>query len=155
MASSEFIDLRSNDVILKAAEYLRMLPDWKRSPGKLRTGYVEFGEILSRALVSLYCRLEGKVDSEKFDIHEACLANDDDEGGGSSVAREFPAMVADKHFEALNLWHLELAIVQDAFERVTVSVEDTDMGAIAHVLSSRFHDLVESCPFPESPAHEA
>lgn len=146
MATGDFIDLRSNEVILKAAEYLRMLPEWKRSPGKLRSGYVEFGETLSRALVALYCRLEGKPDADKFEVFETITPREE-------TAQEHPVGGADfAQLEGkLNAWHLELAIVQDAFERVTVSIsEDADMGAIAHVLTRRFHDLVENMPFPET-----
>lgn len=62
---------------------------------------------------------------------------------------------ADYH-DRLDAWHLELSIVQDAFERVSVAIsEDQEVGAIAHVLSACFHDLVEKCPFPERSGNEA
>lgn len=58
--------------------------------------------------------------------------------------------MAEQNYEALlNAWHLELAIVQDAFDQVVIGLTDeTKYGSIAHVLSYRFHELVETCPFP-------
>lgn len=64
-------------------------------------------------------------------------------------------MAESEYTRKLNEWHLELAIVQGAFERVSLSIEDHDMAEISHVLSVRFHDLVEKCPFPERSGNEA
>lgn len=58
-------------------------------------------------------------------------------------------MAETNYAASLNAWHLELAIVQDAFDQVVIGLTDeTKYGAIAHVLSHRFHELVEECPFP-------
>ena len=42
MAGFEYSDLKGNGVLLKAVEYLRMLPKWKEQPGTLRSGFVEY-----------------------------------------------------------------------------------------------------------------
>ena len=54
------------------------------------------------------------------------------------------------HADQLNLWHLELAIVDQAISRVFLDLSDFDeeLGAMGHVLGLRLHALVESCPFP-------
>ena len=54
------------------------------------------------------------------------------------------------HVDQLNLWHLELAIVEQAISRVFLDLSDFDeeLGAMGHVLGLRLHALVESCPFP-------
>lgn len=54
------------------------------------------------------------------------------------------------HADQLNLWHLELAIVEQAISRVFLDLSDFDeeLGAMGHVLGLRLHALVESCPFP-------
>ena len=61
------------------------------------------------------------------------------------------------HADQLNLWHLELAIVEQAISRVFLDLSDFDeeLGAIGHVLGLRLHALVESCPFPSANIQQA
>jgi hypothetical protein len=55
-----------------------------------------------------------------------------------------------QHWEDLNTWHLELAILADAIEHVLAGIEEPfGLSATAHVLKNRLLDLVESCPFPK------
>ena len=55
------------------------------------------------------------------------------------------------HREALNVWHLDLAIVADALEHVLMTIEEPQgLSATAYVLRTRLVELVESCPFPEA-----
>ncbi len=61
-------------------------------------------------------------------------------------------MAKSEYHSKLNEWHLELAIAVSALERLLVIQDDDDTGALGHVLKTRFRDLVESCPFPESDA---
>jgi hypothetical protein len=54
------------------------------------------------------------------------------------------------HAERLNVWHLDLAILADAIEHVLTGIEEPiGLSATAHILKSRLHELVESCPFPD------
>lgn len=54
------------------------------------------------------------------------------------------------HWEALNTWHLDLAIVADAIDHVLCSIEEPmGLSATAHVLKNRLVELVENCPFPD------
>jgi hypothetical protein len=56
------------------------------------------------------------------------------------------------HWEQLNAWHLQLSIVADAIEHLLLDLEEPEgLSATAHVVKLRLRDLVESCPFPESP----
>lgn len=57
-----------------------------------------------------------------------------------------------EYLSKLNEWHMELAIAVSALEQMFVRSDDDDTGAMGHVLRTRFRDLVESCPFPESDA---
>jgi hypothetical protein len=54
------------------------------------------------------------------------------------------------HWDDLNTWHLDLAIVADAIGHVLTCVEDPHgLSATAYVLKNRLHELVEACPFPD------
>lgn len=58
-------------------------------------------------------------------------------------------MATDNYGVKLNSWHLELAILQSAIDRLSIDLcEDEKHGSTLHVLSFRFHQLVEECPFP-------
>jgi hypothetical protein len=59
-------------------------------------------------------------------------------------------MARSEYHSKLNEWHLELAIAVSALERLLVLQDDDDTGSLGHVLKTRFHQLVESCPFPEA-----
>lgn len=151
MAGIEYIDLQGNEVILKAVEYLRMLPEWKAKPGKLRTGHVEYCELIARHLINLYCHLEGKPLTEKIELNETInpLAQERDE----RAAQRNEEATLKGFSEVLNKWHLELAIVDTGIDHVVSSIDgDEAMGAIGYVLKNRLHHLVESCPFPH-PVH--
>ncbi len=55
------------------------------------------------------------------------------------------------HWERLNTWYLDLAIVADAIGHVLQDIEEPEgLSAVAHVLRQRLGELVESCPFPDS-----
>lgn len=149
MADLNFTDLTGNNSLLAAVEYLRMLPEWKAKPGKLRTGYVEFAENIAKHLLSRYCELEGKPFLEKMELDVM----------HNPIAQENEARfaLADKeaafrsYSEKLNAWHLELAIAQKAMEHVFTVVEpEESVGCVAHVLRDRLSQLVDTCPFPGS-----
>lgn len=54
------------------------------------------------------------------------------------------------HWDRLNTWHLDLAIVVDAIDHVLSCIEEPEgLSATAYVLRTRLVELVESCPFPE------
>lgn len=54
------------------------------------------------------------------------------------------------HWEHLNAWHLDLAILADAIDHALGGIEDPPgLSATAHVLKTRLAELVESCPFPD------
>ncbi|KVW98055.1 hypothetical protein [Thiobacillus denitrificans] len=56
-----------------------------------------------------------------------------------------------RHWERLNTWHTELAIVADAIEHVLTGIEEPQgLSATAHVLKNRLLALVEDCPFPDN-----
>ena len=53
------------------------------------------------------------------------------------------------HWERLNTWHTDLAILADAIAHVMGGIEEPDgLSATAHVLKNRLLELVDSCPFP-------
>jgi hypothetical protein len=55
------------------------------------------------------------------------------------------------HWEDLNTWHLELAIVADAIRHALQAIEEPEgLSATAYVLRTRLDELVASCPFPEA-----
>lgn len=57
------------------------------------------------------------------------------------------------HWEALNAWHLELAILADAIGHVLQGIEEPEgLSANAYVLRTRLDALVAACPFPEEVA---
>jgi len=147
MAGHDYIELQGNECILKAVEYLRMLPEWKSKPAKLRTGYVEFAEVLSRHLINLYCKLEGKPLTEKLELDAITNPLQLDLEQKRAAADE--ATILKSHTERLNSWHLDLSLVETGLSHVVSTIEDDEaMSAIGCILSNRFHDLVESCPFP-------
>lgn len=54
-------------------------------------------------------------------------------------------------WEALNTWHLDLAILADALGHVLQGIEEPEgLSATAYVLRRRLDELVASCPFPEA-----
>lgn len=147
MATFEYSELEGNGAILKAVEYLRMLPEWKAKPGKFRTGHVEFCQVLARHLVNLYCTLEGKPLVEKIELSEAI-----DPLKSEAVAQEQLRSVDSKVTEydrQLNEWHLELAMLRDLVNELLSQMDgDEWMKSAGHIAGSRFSHLVESCPFP-------
>lgn len=147
MADSDCIELQGNEVILKAAEWLRMLPEWKAKPGKFRSGHVDYGDLIARHLVNLYCQLEGKPLAEKIELFDAVdpIAQEREERAKDREDQES----LKRFFHLLNAWHLELSQVQMGMRRVIGEVDDGDFSAIGHVLNHRFFDLVENCPFPD------
>lgn len=55
------------------------------------------------------------------------------------------------HWDDLNTWHLELAILADAIAHALQAVEEPQgLSATAYVLRTRLAALVASCPFPEA-----
>ncbi|MDP3412253.1 MAG: hypothetical protein Q8S16_03540 [Polaromonas sp.] len=55
------------------------------------------------------------------------------------------------HWEALNTWHLQLAILADAIGHTLTGIEEPEgLSATAYVLHRQLAALVESCPFPEA-----
>jgi hypothetical protein len=149
MAAFEYTELQGNEVILRAVEYLRMLPEWKAKPAKLRTGHVEFCEVIARHLVNLYCQLEGKPLTEKIELNDT--ANPLIQEKQHEAARVQDRAALDGFTRQLNEWHLELAIVQKGLNLVLNSQQledDEELSSVGYVLKHRLHDLVESCPFP-------
>lgn len=54
------------------------------------------------------------------------------------------------HWDLLNTWHTQLAIVADAIGHILQGIEEPEgLSATAYVLRSRLDELVEACPFPE------
>ena len=148
MAANDYIELQGNECILKAVEYLRMLPEWKAKPAKLRAGYVEFGEVIARHLLNLYCSLEGKpfVEKLELDVTTNPLALEREEQAKERSQRQ----TLDDYRRTIDKWHLELAIVNTGLGHVVSTIDDEPMGAIGHVLTGRLFDLVETFPFPQS-----
>ena len=148
MAAIEYSDLSGNESILKAVEYLRMLPEWKAKPAKLRSGYVEFGEVIARHLVNLYCNLEGKPLLEKIDLDE--LTNPLLQEKEFERAHLDDIAVNQAYAKRLDAWHIELSIVQKGIQLVLDEMPDEDerLGAVSHVMQRRFLELIESCPWP-------
>jgi len=149
MASFEYSELEGNGSILKAVEYLRMLPKWKEKPGTLRSGYVEYAEILCRHLLSLYGKLEGKPLAEVIELSETL-----DPIKAERVAQVELENVGGKVKEydrALNEWHLELAMLRDLVNELLWQMEGAEwMKSASHIAGHRFSHLVETCPFPSS-----
>lgn len=145
MADFDYNDLAGNECLLRAVEYLRMLPEWKGKPAKLRTGFVEYGEVIARHVLNLYCQLEGKPLTEKIELSDACNPLADE------VASRRPASLQ-QYSERLNAWHLKLAGVRDVvghvFDELDRDAPDW-MRSTAQLSQERFDDLVENCPFPE------
>lgn len=53
------------------------------------------------------------------------------------------------YLEAVNAWHLELAIVEDVFAHLLAQVEGPEwVSSVGHVACLRLRDLVEGFPFP-------
>lgn len=150
MADLDFSDLSGNKPLLAAVEYLRMLPQWKEKPGKLRTGYCEFAEHISKHLLMIYCKLEGKTFDEKMELDD--LANPIIAEKAAAFALADRDASARAFVEKLNAWHLDLAIVQKGMEHVLIAadIQDEGVDCVASVLRDRLSYLVESCPFPGS-----
>lgn len=146
MADLEYNDLEGNESLLRAVEYLRMLPEWKAKPGKLRTGYAEFAEVIARHLVNIYCQLEGKTLTEKIELSEQLNPLQEDR-----VQRQ-PDGQLKQYLEQLNAWHLRLAVVRDVVGHVFDELDPDApewMQSTALLAQEQFSDLVESCPFPK------
>lgn len=150
MAGFEYTELQGNEVLLKAVEYLRMLPEWKAKPGKLRTGHVEYCELVARHLVNLYCNLEGKPTTEKIDLDE--VTNPLKAERAAQDQLEAVAGDLKAYSDKLNVWHLQLAALMDIVGHVFDEMEDVPdwMSSTAMMCQERFLHLVESCPFPKS-----
>lgn len=57
--------------------------------------------------------------------------------------------MSETYFDKLNRWHLDLAILQSAVDHLVSSLEESEgVHSTARVLSDRFDQLVQSCPFP-------
>lgn len=149
MAGLEYSELQGNECILKAVEYLRMLPKWKEKPGTLRSGFVEYAELLARHLVKLYGDLEGKPISEVIELSETI-----DPIKAEKVAQVELQNVDGKVKEydrALNEWHLELAMLRDLVNELLWQMEGEEwMKSAGHIAGNRFSHLVETCPFPKA-----
>lgn len=146
MAGCEYSDLKGNGVLLKAVEYLRMLPKWKEQPGSLRSGFVEYAEYIARHLLFMYGRLEGKPLEEVAHLSECIDPIHDDR-----VSEVKLSAVVDQHRQALNEWHLELAILRDVVDHVLDQLDGPDwVTSSAHLAQRQFSHLVETCPFPQS-----
>jgi hypothetical protein len=149
MAGLEYNELQGNESLLKAAEFLRMLPEWKAKPGKLRTGFVEYAELIARHLVNRYCELEGKPLTEKLDLDASTNPLIQEREASAQLDRQSADFKS--YIDRLNSWHLQLAGVRDVVSHVFDEL-DRDapewMHATALLAQDRFSHLVESCPFP-------
>lgn len=60
------------------------------------------------------------------------------------------------YFQELDSWHLQLAILQNAFHAIfsceCFMEEDSKFGDTLNVLDKRFQQLLDSCPFPSIPS---
>lgn len=146
MAGFEYSDLKGNGVLLKAVEYLRMLPKWKEQPGTLRSGFVEYAEYIARHLLFMYGRLEGKPLEEVANLSE-CI----DPIHADRVSDVKLSAIVDQYGRALNEWHLELAILRDVVDHILDQLDGPDwVTSSAHLAQRQFSHLVETCPFPQS-----
>ena len=148
MAASEYIELQGNESILRAVEYLRMLPEWKAKPAKLRSGFCEFGELISRHLVSLYCQLEGKPLEEKIELSEMLNPLRDERLAQDQLQMVLHAVKA--YSDKLNAWHLQLASVGELSAHLLSGLDGEGWeNAAAHICMERLSELVDGCPFPK------
>ena len=146
MAEIEYTELSGNESILRAVEYLRMLPEWKAKPGKLRSGFVEFGEVISRHLVNLYCNLEGKPLDEKIELSELINPLLQEQVAQGKLLSVVSAV--GEYDRQLNCWHLELAMLRDLVNHLLLQFEEDWTSSAAHICRHRFDQLIDSCPFP-------
>ena len=152
MAGIEYNELQGHQSILKAVEYLRMLPEWKAKPGKLRTGHIEYTELIARHLVNLYCSLEGVPLTEKIDLNETLDPMKSERFAQEQLQAVEASVKA--YIESLNEWHLKLAAVRDVVGHVFDELDRDSpdwMHATASICQEKLNELVETCPFP-SPA---
>lgn len=150
MAGFEYSELQGNEPILKAVEYLRMLPEWKQKPAKLRTGHLEFSELLCRHLVNLYCTLEGKPITEKIELSD--LLNPPLHDQETRVRLSNMDSSIDDYRRRLDAWHLEVSMAVRSLSfliKQNQSDFDDPLGDIAHIVEKRAMHLVESIPFPD------
>ena len=148
MAASEYIELQGNESILRAVEYLRMLPEWKAKPGKLRSGFCEFAEVISRHLVELYCQLEGKPCEEKLELSEMLNPLRDERLAEDRLQMVIGSL---KAYEAkLNAWHLLFSSVGELSSYLLTELDGEGwQNAAAHLCIDRLSGLVDDFPFPK------
>jgi hypothetical protein len=57
------------------------------------------------------------------------------------------------YFRELDSWHLQLAVLQNAFHAIlncdSFMDEDSQFGDVLNVLDKRFQQLLDICPFPD------
>lgn len=139
-------DLQGNEPIIKAVEYLRMLPEWKDKPAKLKTGHVEFAQLLARYLVNLYCTLEGKTLTEKIDLDHALDPLAEDREATRQANNQDMGLQSYK--AQLDEWHLEISMAIDALRFVAGQVDDDRLSSVTHLAERRADDLLSTLPYP-------
>lgn len=150
MADFEYTELEGNGSILKAVEYLRMLPEWKAKPGKFRSGHIEYCQLVARHLVNLYCKLEGKPLTEKIELDAALDPLENDRMAEAKLSNINGTLKA--YTDDLNAWHLQLAMLMDIIGHVFDELEDVPdwMISTSALCKERLLHLVETCPFPKA-----
>lgn len=139
-------ELQGNEPILKAVEYLRMLPEWRDKPAKLKSGHVEFAQVLARYLVNLYCTLEGKSTTEKIDLDHALDPLAEERQASLNAAHQDLGLQSYK--AQLDEWHLEISMTIDALRFVAGQVDDEQLSSVTHLAERRADDLLSSLPYP-------
>ncbi len=110
-------------------------------PHKLTDGHVTYGEIISRHLLHLYGKLEGKTLEETMTISES-IDPLRAETGASAEAKQY--------IDKLNAWHLELSMTNDLIDHILDSVEGPEWASSAtYVAQGKMKELIETCPFPD------
>lgn len=134
-----------NEAIMKAVEYLKMVPIWKETPGKLRRGHVEFSQVLARQLTYLYSRLEGKDLAQCIELHDSI-----DPGAEERDQAHRESMMASRvgeYHRLLDSWHLQLAMLRDLVDHILTELEGPEwMTSAAGICQHRFLELIETMP---------
>lgn len=143
MAKRDSIDFTGNGFLMKAAEYLRMVPVWKQQPGKLLSGHAEQCEILSRYLVNHFCQLEGKEPTERYELHDLIAPVHQVQ----PVTETGPAL--DEYRRQVDAFHLELSMLRDAIGHMLTDLEGPEwQTSTAYILAGRLDAMVEGFPHP-------
>ena len=145
MAEANSTGVIDNEPIMKAVEYLKMVPIWKESPGKLRRGHVEFSQALARQLTFIYSKLEGKDLAECIELHDSIdpVAEERDE-----LRKEHTQgnRIAD-YRRSLDGWHLQLAMLRDLVDHILTELDGPEwMTSAAGSCQHRFLELIETMP---------